>query len=121
MKLLLLTVLMTGVLLGCDVQTYNSSSEDESSLVPTVTGDSNFLAANAIFRQKCSACHDFHRKSAGELVAEGKVVAGNLAASSLYARLRGAGVGGNENMPTIGTITGAELAIIQRWILNLTP
>jgi hypothetical protein len=118
---------------GC-FQTYNSSSGDKS-----IYGASNidvsspagqrFAAAYAVIKQYCFECHSGYAaytteaqwKAARGVRDEQLIVAGQLSASYLYARIRGSGVAAqdSETMPPNSDVSPADLAIIQDWITQM--
>jgi hypothetical protein len=100
---------------GC-LQTENSSSTDGAG----PEGSNNFLAASEVFYNKCSGCHDYHTLSEADFVSFGLALPGDPAGSSIYYRLVGsAGPGSPKNMPSVGSISGAEVTIISDWIMGI--
>lgn len=91
-------------------------------------GSDAFKRAKALITSKCVTCHqpetglpDFTLATETEWVDSGFVVAGNPNGSALYNRLRGAGVGvQDEDMPfELPGLSDEELATITTWIAGI--
>jgi uncharacterized membrane protein len=95
---------------GCQV--YNSSSQDEQRFA----GGSPEEKARGVLAVRCAACHAFHTTSLTSLMNTGHVVPGQPASSTLLTRIRGAGLGGTENMPPSDSVSAAEIDTIKVWI-----
>lgn len=83
---------------------------------------SEFDNIQPILEKRCSACHlAFTLYSEEDWLDTGYLWPGSPADSILYRRLRGANVGGKEDMPKDGPLGPEELKIFESWILNLPP
>lgn len=126
-----LGLLLIGAFSGCGnfFQTLNSSAEDEAkygsgdAIVASAADPVKFRAAREVLINRCVSCHsevgtsteaEFKNSSTGLSVA-----AGDPSGSLLYRRMKGAGVGGNEDMPVGGILTAAELQAVRDWILTV--
>ncbi len=117
-------LIVAGVsLAGCKLQTENSSALDATSY--TGGGSAEFIAARAVFKQKCSSCHyhAFEAKAQADFLAANCtnsgpcIVVGDLNNSPIYFRSQGSGgTRGPKTMPTDGTLTSQELATLAAWI-----
>jgi len=112
--------------LGCG-KVYNSSTYDATSY-GSADGSPQFLAAQAIIKADCAACHTrpSHQAWAGmseaDYINQGLIKPGNLSGSSLYTKILGNRTSIPGNMPDGGTpLTAEELTTIENWILNITP
>lgn len=100
---------------GC-LQTENSSSLDGA----PPDGSPEFLAASEVFLNKCSGCHDYHTLSETEFVSLGLAIPGDPENSEVYYRIIGSsGPNGTKNMPSVGSISAPEVAIISNWITGI--
>ena len=100
-------------ILSSSCQVYNSSTSD----VVKYSGDGTpFSNAQIVFATKCTPCHNFHVTLERDLILTGKVFKGDIYASPIITRLRGAGLGGKEDMPPNSQLTQDEIDIIQEWI-----
>ncbi len=78
-----------------------------------------FEKINDLLTAKCSDCHyDFPRMSEQELVTAGYFVPLAPERSLLFRKMRGANVGGPENMPPAASqsLTAAEIEMVRTWI-----
>ncbi|MBL7716369.1 MAG: hypothetical protein JNL01_12960 [Bdellovibrionales bacterium] len=118
------------ILSGCGnfFQTLNSSAEDEAkygsgdAIVASAADPAKFRAAREILIGRCVRCHsEVGTNTEAEFKASStlSVAAGDPASSTLYRRIKGAGVGGNENMPPAEVLTSSELQQIRDWILTV--
>ena len=122
----LLFALTASVLAGCEMQSINSYSNDDvlfgiddSSIS---AGNPRFAAARTVMSARCVSCHRaFQSYTEAQFVSIGYVVAGDAGASQLYSKLKGSGVGGEENMPPSGTLSTGELSDIRDWINAIVP
>lgn len=119
--------LMGFALVGC-LQTENSSSLDATAY--SGGGSPEFIAARAIFKQKCTSCHyhAFEAKTQAEFFAANCTVSGpciiqgDLNNSPIYYRAQGSGgTKGPKNMPTDGTLSASELQVLVTWMQSATP
>lgn len=116
-----------GVLSGCGLSTKNSVSDDASRFTTESdtqeSGTSAALtAARVVFKAKCTQCHPtFGTLKEADWISQGYVVVGLPQNSKIFSRIRGSGVGGNEDMPKDGSSLSAEqLDTIKGWITNMT-
>ncbi len=109
--------LIASILLTSCFENQNSSSRDGPSI--DASDDPLFGAANTVFYNKCSSCHDYHRLTTAQLIATGRVVAGSPESSPIYYRNQGSLGPGLKNMPIGSTISAAELAAIYDWISSI--
>lgn len=99
------------LLSGCQV--YNSSTNDmyQYSSDGTAFGD-----AKVVFAMKCTPCHNYYLKTQQQLQSDGLFSPGDVYASELFTRLKGANAGGEENMPANGQLSDDEIDKIRIWI-----
>jgi len=116
-KFLLLATLLS----ACGLQTNNSFSSDgtrfgSADLDPATTSK-EFLAVRELLNKNCASCHaGFVRYTEAQWISNQYIVPGDPEASTLYRRLRGANVGGLENMPQGGALSSDERATFYSWI-----
>lgn len=116
---------MTLLLTACGMQTSNSFSGDGNrygeSTVDFSKSSASFAAVRTILKNRCALCHEgFTRYSEPEWVANQYITPGDPEGSTIYRRLRGAKVGGIENMPQGGSLAADELAAFYSWIKNIS-
>jgi|GEM_PF-2916823 len=108
----------SSILSACEVQTLNSFSSDRElfsdsqlNFDPNDPNAVRFSAFRAILRQKCVGCHAaFAAYSSTDWVAYGYILPRDPVNSPLYRKLRGANVGGEQNMPPVGALSSTQLA-----------
>ncbi len=112
MFMILMCVLSTGCL-----QTENSSSFDGAA----PDGSPEFLVANEILINKCSACHqEYTSYNESDYVTVNLAVPGDPVNSEIYYRIIGSsGPNGMKNMPTAGSITAGEVQAIFDWVTSI--
>lgn len=124
-RALLRSLFVAGLALAssaCEFQTLNSFSGDAERFTVEVFDTSDpgavrFAEARRVLRQSCVSCHAaFGAYNEVDWLGFGYVVAGSAAESHLYRKIRGAGVGGDENMPPGITLRAGDLGAIRSWI-----
>jgi hypothetical protein len=102
---------------GCVPEDKNTANQGS----PNLSASQGFEDVRAIFNAQCLSCHPaFGQYTEAEWVSYRYVVPGDPSGSLLFQRLRGANVGGIENMPqTGGSLSSSEIAAIYNWIENL--
>jgi hypothetical protein len=120
-------LLLIGPLMACIVmsgcQDQNSFTGDADRYAPlSSSGDlttcaGRLSAARAIFQPNCASCHpSFVSYSYREWVDVNYLETGDAEASTVFYRLRGSGVGNNQNMPPSGQLEATEDEVIRQWI-----
>jgi uncharacterized membrane protein len=107
----LVLLLVSTVLSGCQV--YNSSTNDQYQYSSDGTP---FGDAKVVLAMKCTPCHSYYLKSQSELQADGLFSPGDIYTSEIFSRLKGANVGGQEDMPANGQLSDEEIDLIRTWI-----
>lgn len=111
---LLITLLLASS--SC-MQTENSNSLDADTY--SGEGSAEFVAAKAVLSSLCKDCHVYHTMTQDELINAGDIVPGSPESSKIYYRLSGSSGGpGPKNMPTNGSISNGDRALIKVWIQN---
>jgi len=110
-----LSILVLFVFLIQSCQVYNSGSND----LTEFAGGSSFNKSKAIFASKCSGCHNYQNFTEQEFINAGYLVQGDADLSKIYNRLKGAGVGGVEDMPPSGSLSSDDLETIYNWVMGL--
>jgi len=115
-----LVILLIVTLTGC-FNTDNSFSNDDG-----LAGAGNELFAGSspsfapfrqILAQECASCHGaFLRFSQNDWIAQGLIIPGKPDESRLFRKLRGSGVGGDENMPPNASLNRDSIDLIAQWI-----
>ena len=122
--LLLILVVLTA---ACELHVYNSATNDAFRFSSVSCDQSQpscqrFAAAITVVKNNCVLCHSNMNafQSDQDWISNGYVVKNNPATSSVFNRLRGAGLGGpQENMPQGGALSSAEVTTIRDWIQNM--
>lgn len=124
MKFKLFFILIAVSLVGCQAE--NSFSGDEERYSSTGgdasldTCDGRLAAVRAIFQSSCASCHPTYVSySYRDWIDVNFVESADHEASPIFYRLRGSGVGNNQNMPPTGQLTSAEISDIQEWITEM--
>jgi mono/diheme cytochrome c family protein len=98
---------LTGLMLSC-AQTYNSSYSDAENYGSPV---------KLVFAQHCTPCHQFQQMTNDQLVAQGEMIKGDALNSKIYYRVVGSnGTNGPKNMPMGGSLSPADVAIIEQFV-----
>ena len=108
-------------LASCEFQNINSMTKDEGSFAPSDGISPALKAARAVFQRSCVQCHSvFGSYKDAEWIASGLVSPGSPLNSTLYMRLRGAGLNGSqENMPPDTALDSSDRQLIYDWIYAL--
>lgn len=94
-------------------QVYNSSTNDQFQYSSDGTA---FGDAKVVLAMKCTPCHNYYLKTQQELLTDGLFSPGDIYASDIYTRLKGANAGGQEDMPANGQLSDEEIEKIRVWI-----
>lgn len=106
------------VLTAC-MQTENSNTQDKS----TYGGGADVGSrARQIMGVSCVPCHDYHTQTDAQLIAAGRVLAGDPDNSDIYYRIIGSDSPRTpKDMPRGGSVNSEDRTVIKNWIQGITP
>jgi uncharacterized membrane protein len=102
------------------VQTENSYAGDELIYGSLAQGRAEFVDFKFVLLDECSQCHsEFLGYSETQWQDLGLVVAGDSINSTLFRRIKGSNVGGDEDMPPSGSLDKDDVDTVKEWIDTL--